>query len=80
MRVRSAKIVITIGLPNFFDIFRTLNGLLVTFNKRKIKGVPRVGRGIGSRCSFALRLGQHRAACRRQVCGREPLLMSRSFR
>lgn len=28
------------GLPNFLDIFRTLNGLLITFNKRKIKGVP----------------------------------------
>jgi len=28
------------GLPNFMDIFRTLNGLLITFNKRKIKGVP----------------------------------------
>ena len=28
------------GLPNFLDIFRTLNGLLVTFNKRTVKGVP----------------------------------------
>jgi hypothetical protein len=28
------------GLPNFLDIFRTLNGLLVTFNGRKINGVP----------------------------------------
>jgi hypothetical protein len=28
------------GLPNFLDIFRTLNGLLITFNKRTIKGVP----------------------------------------
>ena len=28
------------GLPNFLDIFRTLNGLLITFNKRNIKGVP----------------------------------------
>ena len=26
--------------PNFLDIFRTLNGLLVTFNKRTVKGVP----------------------------------------
>jgi hypothetical protein len=28
------------GLPNFLDIFRTLNGLLVTFNKRIVKGAP----------------------------------------
>jgi hypothetical protein len=28
------------GLPNFLDIFRTLNGLLITFNKRTINGVP----------------------------------------
>ena len=28
------------GLPNFLDIFRTLNGLLITFNRRKVKGVP----------------------------------------
>jgi hypothetical protein len=28
------------GLPNFLDIFRTLNGLLITFNKRTVKGVP----------------------------------------
>jgi hypothetical protein len=28
------------GIPNFIDIFRTLNGLLITFNKRTIKGVP----------------------------------------
>ena len=28
------------GLPNFLDIFRTLNGLLITFNRRKLNGVP----------------------------------------
>src|SRR5262249_32525570 len=28
------------GLPNFLDIFRTLNGLLVAFNKRTVKAVP----------------------------------------
>jgi hypothetical protein len=28
------------GLPNFLDIFRTLSGLLITYNKRKIRGVP----------------------------------------
>ena len=28
------------GLPNFLDIFRTLNGLLVAFNRRKPNGVP----------------------------------------
>jgi HKD family nuclease len=28
------------GLPNFLDIFRTLNGLLITFNKRNLKAVP----------------------------------------
>jgi hypothetical protein len=27
------------GLPNFLDIFRTVNGLLVTFNQRTVKGV-----------------------------------------
>ena len=28
------------GLPNFLDIFRTLNGLLITFNRRTVNGVP----------------------------------------
>lgn len=39
------------GLPNFLDIFRTLNGLLITFNKRTVKGVPVIRRswkGIGA--------------------------------
>jgi HKD family nuclease len=27
------------GLPNFLDIFRTLNGLLVAYNNRKIRGM-----------------------------------------
>ncbi len=28
------------GLPNFLDIFRTLNSLLVAYNKKKMNGVP----------------------------------------
>jgi hypothetical protein len=49
------------GIPNFLDIFRTLNGILVTFNKRTINGDavlphPYVTQGI--RANLELLIGR----------------------